>query len=235
MDSNWVVFSVLILIQQAHCSTSNDLAESVDRLLVFHNFERVKELIKISPGNREAVCTSQVIARCVDLCNYTQRSFISEISNLLAPESIKYEAKELLDLLLPYATREVLTRAFNLALFHGHEDLIHRLLNKYGIRHFEADEEGISPLMMTAEFRRFKWFYWLLDKGADIRYVNFNGENIVHHLARHQSHQNAQFLYFVFFQTRLNESDLNLPNNKEQTPLNLAYKSQNEHVINILT
>lgn len=238
-----ILFSILIFLSRVYCSSQFDLATKFDRLLAYHRFEEVEIFLASHPGILETLCTSQVVSRCMDLCNYSPHGrYSSKIEatlnkpkiDLIASEFIRTEAKKLLDLLLPFASKVTLTRALNVALFHGHDDLINQILAGKDLIDFEADEEGVSPLMMTIKFRRFESFKWLLAHGADVHYINFKGENVVHVFAK-QPYHGSNFRDFFFNSSGLTDRDFILPNIYGRTPLDLAKRFENQSVIDLLS
>lgn len=245
----FLLVSVLLLINQICCSVLNDPAKRLDRLLVYHRFQEADSLLMSSPDILQTVCTSQVISRCIDLRNYQphvrdhvtgekrlRRSFIDSVSmgsDTIETAIIQAEGTRIFLLLLPFASKKILTRALNSAIFHRDEELIERLFKDRSVTFFEADEEGISPLMMSVKFKRLNWFYWLLDHGADLRYVNHKGENIVHDIAKFST-SDMTFISRIFFEMGLKKSDLTLENNQGQRPLDLALAKNNQIVIDLL-
>ena len=232
------------------CSILNDSDKRIDRLMIYHRFKEARELLNSSSDAPQAVCTGQVLSRCIDLRNYRppepwklltdaqlSRSFILALSGdsvTTEPEAVKSEANAILDIILPFAldSKEVMTRALNTATFHSDYELMNRLI-AFGWDKFGTDDEGLTPLMKAVRHHRRGSFHLLIDKGADIHLVNKAGENLVHFCARtvHSDHIINVMVHDLILNNKL---DWNTKNSNGLTPLKIAETSGNYDFLDLL-
>lgn len=236
-------FSWIFLISLVYCSFSTQPSENLDRLMVYGRFREAKKLLAAAEDDLDQFCTGQVLTRCVDLRNYKarQRSSSSNNNNLSEDGSTVYdqdsiiqEANDILDTLLPVAIhkKSVITRAFNAAVFHSDYQLMKRF-GEMNQNLFASDDDGLTPLMTAIKFHRRGPFQWLLLNDADINYVNYRGENLVHILARTVSNDRIINSFVV---NLIREEGLNwkLENNVGFTPMDIAEAKENYEIVDLL-
>ena len=246
------IFHLFLLVNFVICSSKNDpLLTRMDRLLAYRRFTEAKILLEAA-GDYEYFCTPQILARCIDLRNYkaVERDYnlarqlrmtdsfmvaLEDGSVTSDPKQIVKEADDLLVILIPHAVTNsrTITRALNTAVFHKDFELMERLL-AYGWDRFSEDENGLTPLMMAIRYHRGRTLRWLLQAGANIHYVNRDGNNLVHIWAQTDFSDcfvNSIIEVLIEKVPTLNWKALNKAG---RTPLDIAINLRNRAVINIL-